>query len=157
MPTLLRYWRSASLVALTLTIVGFAALSEAADPPAAKQRPLCVALFPYVPDQKLIQEVIARRWKERHPDIPLEFVDGAAFDSYKQDPPDDLDVFEIDAIGLDYYARNAVHMSMTAKRILPHFSGPSQRKNASMLASERSFPPNQIARPRIKSLTTMRY
>jgi hypothetical protein len=33
-------------------------------------------------------------------------VSGEAFDSYKQDPPDDLDVFEFDGIGLDYYVRN---------------------------------------------------
>jgi hypothetical protein len=29
---------------------------------------------------------------------------------------------------------------MTARRILPHFSGPSQAKNSSRLASERSWP-----------------
>ena len=53
--------------------------------------------------------------------------------------------------------RNAFHMSMTARRILRHFFGPSQAKNSSRLASERSLPPNQMGRPRSRSLTTMRY
>ena len=53
--------------------------------------------------------------------------------------------------------RNAFHMSMTARRILPHWAGPSQAKNSSRLSSERSLPPNQMGRPRSKSLTTMRY
>ena len=52
--------------------------------------------------------------------------------------------------------RNAFHMSMTARRIFRHFFGPSQAKNSSRLASERSLPPNQIGRPRSRSLTTMR-
>jgi hypothetical protein len=37
-----------------------------------------------------------------------------------------------------------------------HFRGPSHWKKRSMLSSDRSVPPNQIGRPRIKSLTTMR-
>src|SRR6185312_656874 len=51
----------------------------------------------------------------------------------------------------------AFHMSTTTRRIRRHFSGPSQEKNSSMLASERSLPPNQMGRPRSRSLTTMRY
>ncbi len=79
----------------------------AADPPATpRQRPLRISLFPYVPDPALIQQIISKRWKQLHPDVPLEFVDGSKFDSYKQDPPDDLDVFEFDSIGLEYYVRN---------------------------------------------------
>lgn len=107
MTTLFRYLRSATLVAVVLAVASLTTSSGAEDTPAAKQRPLRLALFPYVPNQKLIQEVISRRWNVRHADISLEFVDGTAFDSYKQDPPDDLDVFELDAIGLDYYARNS--------------------------------------------------
>src|SRR5450759_5644097 len=53
--------------------------------------------------------------------------------------------------------RNAFHMSITASRIRLHFFGPSQAKNISMLASERSVPPNQIGRRRSRSLTTIRY
>lgn len=83
------------------------ASAPAADPAVVtKQRPIRISLFPYVPDPKLIQEAITNRWKQLHPDVSLEFVDGSKFDSYKQDPPDDLDVFEFDAIGLEYYVRN---------------------------------------------------
>jgi hypothetical protein len=52
--------------------------------------------------------------------------------------------------------RNGFHMSITARRIRFAFIGPSQAKNWSMLASERSAPPNQIGRRRRRSLTTMR-
>jgi hypothetical protein len=38
-------------------------------------------------------------------------------------------------------------MSITATRTYPLFRDPSQAKNASRLASERSVPPNQIAPP----------
>jgi thiamine pyridinylase len=81
--------------------------SRGADPQgeAKAVRPLRISLFPYVPDQKLIQSVIEKRWKKLHPDVPLDFVT-EGFDSYDQDPPADLDVFEFDGIGLDYYVRN---------------------------------------------------
>ena len=52
--------------------------------------------------------------------------------------------------------RNGFHMSMTAIRIPLLFLGPSHSKNSSMLASERSLPPNQMGRPRTRSLTTIR-
>ena len=52
--------------------------------------------------------------------------------------------------------RNGFHMSITAMRIPALFLGPSHLKNSSMLASERSWPPNQIGRSRTRSLTTMR-
>lgn len=94
-----------------LALAGWWALAPSAgaradEPAAAKQPPLRISLFPYVPDQGLIRRVVERRWLASHPDIPLEFVGGEAFDSYKQDPSDDLDVFEFDGIGLEYYVRN---------------------------------------------------
>ncbi len=52
--------------------------------------------------------------------------------------------------------RKGFHMSITAMRIPALFLGPSHLKNSSMLASERSWPPNQIGRSRTKSLTRMR-
>src|SRR6202035_3351437 len=55
--------------------------------------------------------------------------------------------------GLSVAVRNGCHMSITAKRICRLFSGPSQRKNSSILPSERSLPPNQMGRLRSRSLT----
>src|ERR1041385_5811283 len=49
--------------------------------------------------------------------------------------------------------RNAFHMSITARRIPLDFRGPSPWKKRSMLFSERSVPPNQMARRRSRSLT----
>jgi thiamine pyridinylase len=97
-------------VALVLAIAATLApvSSQAADPPATGNgRPLRISLFPYVPNPKSIQDIVHKRWKASHPDIPLKFLDREDFDSYKQDPPDDLDVFEFDGIGLDYYVRNS--------------------------------------------------
>jgi thiamine pyridinylase len=64
---------------------------------------LRVALFPYVPAPQQMQDLISRHWKERHPDVPVEFVN---WDGYKKDPDPDLDVFEYDAIFLDHVVRN---------------------------------------------------
>ena len=53
--------------------------------------------------------------------------------------------------------RKGFHMSMTPRRIPALFLGPSHSKNMSRLASERSFPPNQMGLSRTRSLTTIRY
>src|ERR1700683_726906 len=53
--------------------------------------------------------------------------------------------------------RNGLHISITARRTLLLLLSPKNAKNISMLSSERSFPPNQIARRRSRSLTTIRY
>lgn len=111
----LRWWSKTNLTVLLLAGSAVAVLSTTAasgdDPPAKPKQPLRISLFPYVPNQKLIQDTIAKRWSAVHSDIPLQFVelptrDRPGFDSYKDDPPDNLDVFEFDAIGLEYYVRN---------------------------------------------------
>src|SRR5580692_9539323 len=53
--------------------------------------------------------------------------------------------------------RNGFHISITARRTLLLLLSPKNAKNISMLSSERSLPPNQIARRRSRSLTTIRY
>ncbi len=92
---------------VVLTLAAIQGGSRSAEPEEnGAVKSLKISLFPYVPDQKLITKAIEERWKKLHPDIELQFVDGKKFDSYKQDPPDDLDVFEFDSIMLDYYVRS---------------------------------------------------
>ena len=53
--------------------------------------------------------------------------------------------------------RNGFHMSITAISIFFELFSPRKAKKSSMLSSLRSCPPNQIARPRSRSLTMIRY
>src|SRR5262249_7785518 len=100
------------LAVLLLVVQGTSRPAQRRDVQAEKKgavKSLKISLFPYVPDQGLIRKAIEGRWKKLHPDVALEFVDGQQFDSYKQGPPDDLDVFEFDSIMLDYFVRtNAI-------------------------------------------------
>src|SRR5262249_42847554 len=112
--------RNLSIIAILTVVVGLLFVAgrggsrpgEGPDAKAEKKpsvKPLRISLFPYVPDQQLTRKVVAERWKKRHPDVRLEFVGLKQFDSYKQDPPDDLDVFEFDSILLDHFVRtNAI-------------------------------------------------
>jgi thiamine pyridinylase len=110
MPILLRWLSKPVLSALVLagaaTVALVATPTPDADPTATPKQPLRISLFPYVPNPMLVKELIAKRWSQDHSDVPLVFVDLPDFDSYKHDPPENLDVFEFDAIGLEYYVRN---------------------------------------------------
>jgi thiamine pyridinylase len=63
---------------------------------------LRVALFSNLPNGALVKQVIRGRWAE-HSRVPIEFVE---WDGYSNDPPADVDVFEFDAISLEYFVRN---------------------------------------------------
>ena len=67
------------------------------------QTTLKIALYKDVPNREGIEETVRKRWNERFPYVKLQFVE---WDGYKQDPADDLDVFEFDSIMLDYFVRN---------------------------------------------------
>lgn len=66
-----------------------------------------ISLFPYVPSPKATEEIVRNLWKQKHPEIELEFDNPKnRWDCYSQDPPAELDVFEFDAIFLEYFVRN---------------------------------------------------
>lgn len=69
----------------------------------AAPRPLRVALFPYVPNKQRMEELILERWGKVS-SYPIEFVE--FWDGYSSDPTEDLDVFEFDAMSLEYFVRN---------------------------------------------------
>ena len=65
-----------------------------------KDMTLTVAIYPYVPNSDKFKEIILSAWKQKHPDVKLNFVD---WDCYSSDPPSTLDVFIFDAIYLSYF------------------------------------------------------
>lgn len=93
-----------------MTRVGFYALVVylLATGNAGSAETLRVALFPWVPNPEGINEIVKTHWQKRHPEVVIEFVtDLDVWDGgYDLDPPDNIDVFEIDAFMLDYFVRN---------------------------------------------------
>ena len=59
---------------------------------------LNVSLFKYVPDPAFFEKAVEDCWKEKHPDVALNFVD---WDCYSGEVPENLDVFVMDTIVLD--------------------------------------------------------
>jgi thiamine pyridinylase len=82
-----------------------------ADEPARAK--LRVALFALA-DAHTMQEVIRAMWREARPEVELDFV---PWDRYKTDPPADLDVFEYDAIFLDYLADKGLVAKLSADEL----------------------------------------
>ncbi len=90
-----------SIVCICLAmIVGLEDMSS--QSPRREPDPLRVSLFKWVPSPKAIERIVEATWSAKHPDVLLEFVE---WDGYEQDPPPDLDVFEYDAIFLEYMVR----------------------------------------------------
>ena len=91
--------------------VAAAASAERAASTAVTSNPaaspaLTVALFPWVPRPRQVEQAIAVAWSERHPDVPLRVVE---WDCYASDPPEGADVFVFDSIYLrDYVERGLV-------------------------------------------------
>jgi thiamine pyridinylase len=94
-------WRCLlALVAATLPIIASATAAEKQP-----ERPLHVSLFPYVPDKEHIRKEVQERWDKLNTGVKLGLAKYEEWDCYSKSPPDDLDVFELDAINLDYFVR----------------------------------------------------
>jgi len=95
---------------VTATLVVVVVLAATLVPVAACEnepaRPLRVSLFPYVPDNEHICNEIQRRWERLNTGVKLDLCKYKDWDCYSKVPADDLDVFELDAINLDYFVRN---------------------------------------------------
>jgi thiamine pyridinylase len=76
-----------------------------AHAPAAGSPALTVALFPWVPRPEQVEQAVTSAWDDRHPGMPLRFVD---WDCYSSDPPAGVDVFVFDAILLDDLVRRGL-------------------------------------------------
>jgi len=77
----------------------------AAPADGAASSALTVALYPWAPRPAQVQQAVAGAWQQRHPDVPLRFVD---WDCYGSVPPAGVDVFVFDAVMLDKYVDRGV-------------------------------------------------
>ena len=89
-----------ALIAAILPII--ASVTAAEKRP---DQPLRVALFRYVPDREHIRKVVQERWNKLDTGVELDLAKYKEWDCYSESPPDDLDVFELDAINLDHLVR----------------------------------------------------
>lgn len=78
----------------------------AADQPKEDKLVLRASLFPYVPNGDYIRGVVKKRWDALNTGVELDLEKYKDWDNYTETPPDDLDVFELDAINLDHLVRN---------------------------------------------------
>ena len=60
-----------------------------------------VSLYKVVPDYDSFKKTISDRWKEKHPEVELNFEN---WDCYSGEVPEGLDVFVFDTISLDSFA-----------------------------------------------------
>ena len=97
---------------VTLTVLTCVVSGSFANGP---QDPLRVSLFPWVPSPKGIENVVRQHWEGKHPNVPLEFVqwDGG----YDDDPADGVDVFEIDALMLNYFVANSFAAELSLSEV----------------------------------------
>ena len=61
---------------------------------------LNLSLYPVLPEYEAFKETVRECWKERHPDVELNFVE---WDCYGDEVPEDLDVFVVDTTNLDTF------------------------------------------------------
>lgn len=64
---------------------------------------ISVAVYPYIPDVALFQEILAQKWEEIEPDIELNFVE---WDCYSNPDPGEIDVVMYDSLVTSYLAEN---------------------------------------------------
>ena len=101
---------------LVILAIGLLTACERQTRPALDQpvkTKLRVALFT-LPDSGPMQDVIRMKWLATHPDVELEFVQ---WESYKVDPPADVDVFEYDAIFLEHLVRQGLAAKLAPDEI----------------------------------------
>ena len=64
---------------------------------------ISIAVYPYIPNVELFEQVLLEQWEELEPDVELKFV---AWDSYYKEDPSGIDVITYDAIFTSCLAEN---------------------------------------------------
>ena len=75
---------------------------------------LNLALYPVIPDYESFEETVRASWREKHPETELNFVD---WNCYGAEVPEDLDVFVLDAMNLDFFAQKGCLMTLSREDI----------------------------------------
>lgn len=95
------------LISLALCTSGYAAQAEDMEPAEAvteyPEDVISMAIYPYVPDVELFEQVLLKQWEEIDPDVELEFV---PWDCYYLGDPCGIDVITYDALFTSYLAEN---------------------------------------------------
>ena len=73
-----------------------------------------VSLYKVVPDYDSFKKTIADRWKEKHPEVELNFEN---WDCYSGEVPEGLDVFVFDTISQDSFAERGFLLALSEKDI----------------------------------------
>ena len=73
-----------------------------------------VSLYKVVPDYDSFKKTIADRWKEKHPEVELNFEN---WDCYSGEVPEGMDVFVFDTISLDSFAERGFLLALSEKDI----------------------------------------
>ena len=73
-----------------------------------------VSLYKVVPDYDSFKKTISDRWKEKHPEVELNFEN---WDCYSGEVPEGLDVFVFDTISLDSFAERGFLLALSEKDI----------------------------------------
>ena len=73
---------------------------------------LNVSLYKYIPDYDAFEKTVSECWKEKHPEVELNFTD---WDCYSKQVPDDLDVFVFDTLSLDAFAGKGCLLALSLK------------------------------------------
>lgn len=118
------FWRLISVGLLIVILLSGCTAKETALPPTVPvtDDTISVAVYPYIPDMALFQQVLTKQWEEIEPDIKLEFVD---WDCYANEDPSGIDVITYDALFTSYLAENGyiqpIHRSdiQNEKGLLP--------------------------------------
>lgn len=75
---------------------------------------LTLGLYPHVPDLSRFKSVISEKWKQRHPEVLLEFSD---WDCYSGTLPEKADVFVYDAVYMNDYLKQGLLLPLTKSDI----------------------------------------
>ena len=98
-------------------IICFAVFAGKGVPGAGKQVTLNVSLYKSLPEYDSFKRTVEECWKEKHPEVRLNFVD---WDCYSETVPDDLDVFVLDAVNLDAFAQKGYLLELPEEEIQDH-------------------------------------
>lgn len=109
--------KSYLIIAALLCLIGiFGILTIRNRTTGSTQDPLTlnVSLYKYIPDYNAFEKIVSECWKEKHPEVELNFTD---WDCYSKEVPDDLDVFVFDTLSLDAFAGKGCLLALSREDI----------------------------------------
>ena len=97
------------LVSLVICKTGIFKKTSTSDPTT-----LNVSLYKSIPQYDSFEKTVEECWSEKHPDVKLNFAD---WDCYSRTLPEDLDVFVLDIISLDFLSEKGCLLALSEEDI----------------------------------------